>query len=162
MARAATILGAFLVLFLALDAHARAHEETLELHTELHWGKVDHGWSGSRDVDEAVDALLSLSRTGRLEMRLAATDVLGEIGTERALAALSTILWENQAEVRLRAAELLSHAEAVEVLAAALPTERDPAVRRVLLRSIAERLPMETEDLPAEEAITLTETQPTE
>lgn len=138
---------------LAAPAHARARGPRIQL--ELHWGRLDRGWSRA-DEEKVIDELLEIAQNDELEVRLAAVEVIAELDSPRAVAALSVILWTNQRAVRLRAAEVLGNIatpEALDAIALAAYSERDPAVRNVLARIARERLPAEEDDLPEETAV---------
>ena len=144
-----------LLLLVPTATWAGSASESGELHQEITNDVHGHVWSGTRDLNEAVDALRELSRDGWLELRLAATEVLAEIGGERATAALSQVLWENQKEVRMRAARALAKLgtpEALSAMACALETEREREVRVLLRALIIESLP-DQESVPAEESV---------
>lgn len=103
-------------------------------------------------MDIAVDELLRISRTEEVDLRVAAVEVLGEIKTERAVATLGVILYENPyVQVRQTAAFVLGQIgtdNALEAIAVAMEYESDPQVRDAQMQAIGMALPDETVELP--------------
>ena len=116
-------------------------------------------WSAEATSDEfmaiAIDELLSISRTEELHLRVASVEVLGEIASERAVATLGVILYENPyVEVRQAAAFVLGQIgtnQAIEAIAVAMEYEADPSVRRAQMKAIAMALPDAEEVVPDDE-----------
>ncbi|HVO31770.1 MAG TPA: HEAT repeat domain-containing protein [bacterium] len=95
--------------------------------------------------DYAVDELLKISFNEEESLRIAATEVLGDIGTPRARAALGIVLYSNSmGTVRATAADQLGNlgdGESVFALALALDAEKDAEVRDVITANIEKSLP---------------------
>lgn len=98
--------------------------------------------------DLAVDELLKIASYEDESLRIAAVEVLGEIATPRARAALGIVLYRNSmGTVRASAAEQLGamgDGETIFTLALALETERDGEVRDVIAANIERNLQQET------------------
>lgn len=98
--------------------------------------------------DLAVDELLKIASYEDESLRIAAVEVLGEIATPRARAALGIVLYRNNmGTVRATAAEqlgALGDGETIFTLALALETERDGEVRDVIAANIERNLEKET------------------
>lgn len=101
--------------------------------------------------DFAVDELLKIASNEDESLRLAAVEVLGEMGTTRARAVLGVILYSNRlATVRASAADqlgTLGDGEAVFALALALEMEKDSEVRDVIAANLERNLPIEPEPM---------------
>lgn len=114
--------------------------------------------SSDEFMDIAIDELLRISRTEELDLRVASVEVLGEIASDRAVATLGVILYENpHVEVRQTAAFVLGQIgtpQAIEAIAVAMEYEAEPSVRRAQMRAIALALP-EADDVPTEEDLAL-------
>lgn len=97
--------------------------------------------------DLAVDELLKIASNEDEDLRLAAVEVLGEMGSDRARAVLGVILYSNRlATVRAKAADQLGNlgdGEAVFALALALEMEKDAEVRDVIAANLERNLPIE-------------------
>lgn len=101
--------------------------------------------------DLAVDELLKIASHEDESLRLAAVEVLGEMGSTRARAVLGVILYSNRlATVRASAADQLGNlgdGEAVFALALALEMEKDAEVRDVIAANLERNLPIEPEPI---------------
>lgn len=99
--------------------------------------------------DLAVDELLAIASQEDESLRLAAVEVLGEMGSTRARAVLGVILYSNRlATVRASAADQLGNfgdGEAMFALALALEMEKDSEVRDVIAANLERNLPVEPE-----------------
>lgn len=102
-------------------------------------------------IDESLDRepvieLYSAAVSDRPAIRLAAVEILGELRTERAGAALGVVLYtDSSPAIRIVAARKLGayhDAESLRILAVAHDLERDPAVRDVIAGEIAKNLPL--------------------
>ena len=102
--------------------------------------------------DKAVDELLKICGTEEESLRIAAVQVLAEIGTPRAKAALGIVLYGNSmGTVRAAAADQLGNlgdGDSVYTLALALDSERDVEVRDVITPNLEKNLPTATDALP--------------
>lgn len=102
--------------------------------------------------DLAADELLKITVTEEESLRLAAVEVLGEMGSARARAVLGVVLHTNRmATVRAAAADQLGNrgdGESLFALALALETETDSEVRDVISANLARNLPVEPEPEP--------------
>ena len=102
--------------------------------------------------DLAVDELLKIASNEDEGLRLAAVEVLGEMGSTRARAVLGVILYSNRlATVRASAADQLGNlgdGEAVFALALALEMEKDAEVRDVIAANLERNLPIEKNPEP--------------
>lgn len=103
-------------------------------------------------IDESLDRepvieLYSAAMSDRPAIRLSAVEVLGELRTERAGAALGIVLYtDSSPAIRIVAARKLGaygDSESLRILAVAHGLERDPAVREVIAEEIAKRLPVQ-------------------
>lgn len=97
--------------------------------------------------DLAVDELLKIAFNEDESLRIAAVQVMGDIATPRARAALGIVLYANSmGTVRATAADQLGNmgdGEAVFALALALETERDVEVRDVIAANVERNMPSE-------------------
>lgn len=97
--------------------------------------------------DLAVDELLKIAFNEDESLRIAAVQVMGDMGTGHARAALGIVLYGNSmGTVRAAAADQLGNlgdGESVFALALALETERDDEVRDVINANVAKSLPSE-------------------
>jgi len=98
--------------------------------------------------DMAANELLKIANSEEESLRVAAVQVLGEMGTPRAKACLGIVLYGNSmGTVRAAAADELGNigdGEAVYTLAIALDTERDSEVRSVINANIERALPADS------------------
>lgn len=103
-------------------------------------------------ADLAVDELLKIANTEEESLRMAAVEVLAEMGSTRARAVLGVILHTNRmATVRAAAADQLGNlgdGESIFALALALEMERDAEVRDVIQANLERNLPVEPVRLP--------------
>ena len=97
--------------------------------------------------DLAVDELLKIAFNEDESLRIAAVEVMGDMKTPRARAALGIVLYGNSmGTVRASAADQLGNlgdGECVFALALALETERDVEVRDVIAANVEKNLPSE-------------------
>lgn len=102
-------------------------------------------------IDESLDRepvieLYSAATSDRPSIRIAAVEILGELRTERAGAALGVVLYtDSNPEIRILAARKLGSyhdAEALRILAVAHDLERESVVRDVIAEEIAKNLPL--------------------
>lgn len=95
---------------------------------------------------EPVIELYSAATSDRPSIRIAAVEILGELRTERAGAALGIVLYtDSNPQIRILAARKLGSyhdPEALRILAVAHDLERDVAVRDVIAEEIARNLPL--------------------
>lgn len=97
--------------------------------------------------DLAVDELLKIAFNEEESLRVAAVEVMGDMATPRARAALGIVLYGNSmGTVRAAAADQLGNmgdGESVFALALALDSERDVEVRDVIAANVEKNLPSE-------------------
>ncbi len=97
--------------------------------------------------DARVDEMFSAAEVEVRHVRIMAVEVLGELRTTRARAALGIVLYGNTIpEVRAAAARKLgafADAPSVYTLALALESEKDESVRAVIAEEIEKNLPVE-------------------
>ena len=97
--------------------------------------------------DLAVDELLKIAFNEEESLRIAAVEVMGDMKTPRARAALGIVLYGNSmGTVRATAADQLGNlgdGESVFALALALETEHDVEVRDVIAANVEKNLPSE-------------------
>lgn len=102
--------------------------------------------------DLAVDELLKIASFEEESLRLAAVEVMGEIGTPRAKAVLGIVLYGNSmGTVRAAAADQLGafgDGETLFALALALEKERDSEVRDVIASNLERGLRMDGAGVP--------------
>ncbi len=95
--------------------------------------------------DYAVDELLKIAFNEEESLRIAAVEVMGDMGTPRARAALGIVLYGNSmGTVRATAADQLGNlgdGESVFTLALALDSEKDAEVRDVITAHSEKSLP---------------------
>lgn len=99
--------------------------------------------------DFAVDELLKIAFNEEESLRIAAVEVMGEIGNPRARACLGIVLYGNSmGTVRAAAADQLGNmgdGESVYALALALDSEKDDEVRDVIEANIEKNLSKESQ-----------------